>query len=419
MSQIVINSLKAYVGFFRVFSDHTRKVLVSTVILLAQVALLQVRPALAQELTASARSKILMAHYMPWFEAKPSSKTWGWHWTMNALDPEKLVNGRREIASHYYPLIGPYDSSDVHVLEFHLLTMKLAGIDGVIVDWYGLTDFRDYAMLHRNTARLLHAAEQLKMKFAICYEDQTITALDSDKRLARNDRVSHAVSEINWLGNYWFQSPSYLKLDGKPVLLSFGLNGLSDDEWTECLKKVETPLVYFSQQKKRQLAIGGFDWPIPSQAEESLKRFEVESKQWTESIPVTYPRFVDFYEQAKVGKSYGKLPDDGGKRYANMLKSAMESKANIIQIATWNDWSEGTMIEPSVEFQYRELETTLAMAKEYGMQKIDVGREDLRLPLQLLERRRKDSTVENRIACNKIALLILEGKLDEARASLQ
>ncbi len=77
------------------------------------------------------------------------------------------------------------------------------------------------------------------------------------------------------------------------------------------------------------------------------------------------------------------------------------------------------MIEPSVEFQYRELETTLAMAKEYGMQKIDVGREDLRLPLQLLERRRKDSTVENRIACNKIALLILEGKLDEARASLQ
>lgn len=54
--------------------------------------------------------------------------------------------------------------------------MKLAGIHGVIVDWYGLTDFRDYAILHRNTTRVLEAAERLKMKFVICYEDQTILA---------------------------------------------------------------------------------------------------------------------------------------------------------------------------------------------------------------------------------------------------
>ena len=52
--------------------------------------------------------------------------------------------------------------------------MKLAGIDGVIVDWYGLTDYRDYAVLHRNTTRMLQQCERLKMKFVICYEDQTI-----------------------------------------------------------------------------------------------------------------------------------------------------------------------------------------------------------------------------------------------------
>ena len=28
---------------------------------------------------------------------------------------------------------------------------ELAGIDGVIVDWYGLKRFRDYPLLHRNT----------------------------------------------------------------------------------------------------------------------------------------------------------------------------------------------------------------------------------------------------------------------------
>lgn len=415
----MIISGERFADVFCAFSANARKDVASLMILLVLAALLQVRPAIAQETTANVAVTTLMVHYMPWFEAKTTSQNWGWHWTMNAFDPEKVINGKREIAAHYCPLIGPYDSSDIDVLEFHLLTMKLAGIDGVIVDWYGLTNYRDYAMLHRNTTRLLEAAERLKMKFAICYEDQTIPALESGKRLAGNQRVAHAVSEINWLGKYWFQSPSYLRLQGKPVLLSFGQNGLSDDEWTECLEKIETPLVYFSQQKKRQSAIGGFDWPSPSQPEESLKRFASESKQWKEAMPVAYPRFVDYYEQAKVGKSYGNVPEDGGKRYVKMLKSALESKAIIIQIATWNDWSEGTVIEPSVEFQYRELETTLELTKEHGLLKIEVSSEDLRLPLRLFERRRKDTSRDNRASLDRIALLVSEGKLDEARALLQ
>ena len=111
---------------------------------------------------------LILAHYMPWYTAKPFSDHWGWHWTMNHFDPEKQNDGRREIASRYYPLIGPYDSGDPFVLEYHLLLMKLAGIDGVIADWYGLHEFRDYPTLHRNTTRLLEQCERLKMKFAIC-----------------------------------------------------------------------------------------------------------------------------------------------------------------------------------------------------------------------------------------------------------
>src|SRR5205807_732935 len=47
------------------------------------------------------------------------------------------ANGHRQIASNYYPLIGPYASSDPNLIEYHLLLMKLSGIDGVLVDWYG------------------------------------------------------------------------------------------------------------------------------------------------------------------------------------------------------------------------------------------------------------------------------------------
>ncbi|MBL6714716.1 MAG: hypothetical protein ISQ07_15200, partial [Pirellulales bacterium] len=54
----------------------------------------------------------ILAHVMPWYAAKPISGSWGWHWTMNHFDPERVTNGRREIASALYPVIGPYDSSD-------------------------------------------------------------------------------------------------------------------------------------------------------------------------------------------------------------------------------------------------------------------------------------------------------------------
>jgi hypothetical protein len=30
---------------------------------------------------------------MPWYEAKPFSPDWGWHWTMNHFDPEHADAG--------------------------------------------------------------------------------------------------------------------------------------------------------------------------------------------------------------------------------------------------------------------------------------------------------------------------------------
>src|SRR5687768_13485599 len=60
---------------------------------------------------------LLMAHYMPWYQTPEVTGYWGWHWTMDHFDPSKTdANGRPEIASHYMPLTGPYDSSDPDLL---------------------------------------------------------------------------------------------------------------------------------------------------------------------------------------------------------------------------------------------------------------------------------------------------------------
>ncbi len=358
---------------------------------------------------------LILAHYMPWYTAKPPSDRWGWHWTMNHFDPEMQSDGKRQIASKYYPLIGPYDSGDPHVLEYHLLLMKLSGIDGVIVDWYGLTDFRDYAILHRNTTRLLQQCERLKMKFVICYEDQTIPALVEANRITTADRVPHAAKEFEWLGESWFKSPSYVKLDGKPVLLSFGHAGLTNDEWSQCLSRLEPPVSYFSQDIRRNGAIGGFGWPSPKAGMQQVDRFLTESSNWSAAIPAAFPRFDDIYREAKVNEGYPQLPDNNGRTLQSTLDKALKSKAPIIQIATWNDWGEGTQIEPSVEFGYRDLEFLQKALKK----DIDPGTaHDLNtFPYQILRLRRLNDVDQETI--DGIVQCVCSGKWEAARTKLE
>ncbi|MCA9161628.1 MAG: hypothetical protein KDA62_01565 [Planctomycetales bacterium] len=357
----------------------------------------------------------MLAHYMPWYEAAPEQGQWGWHWTMNHFDPNR-EDERRAIASHYYPAIGPYDSGDAKVIEYHLLLMKIAGIDGVIVDWYGREEFRDYALLHRNTARLIEQANRLRMRVVICYEDQTIPALVEANRIAADQRVAHAIADLEWLQANWFKEKCYLRFYGKPVLLSFGQSGLSDDEWSETLQAVDGSVAYVSQHHRRSSALGAFDWPVPQEGLAAIDRFERESKTWPLAISVAFPRFHDIYAEAQVHASWGHVADKEGATFRDTFLRAVRGKSAVVQIATWNDWGEGTQIEPSREFGWRDLETI----QQYRLQvdqAFPYNRNDLQLPLRLYERRAKSPTPEN-ANLDRLAENLAAGRVQESRRAL-
>ena len=117
------------------------------------------------------------AHYMPWFQTPEFSGYWGNHWTMANKNPEEFINGQRSIASHYYPLIGPYDSNDEHYLEYALVCMKLSGIDGILIDFYGQSQFNDYPQLLVASNAVIEMCEKVGLDFAIVYEDRTIKSI--------------------------------------------------------------------------------------------------------------------------------------------------------------------------------------------------------------------------------------------------
>src|SRR5271156_5344494 len=166
-----------------VWSQADKSILIVKVGILF-MAWMTVMLALILPATAQICTKPIMVHYMPWFQSPYSlgAGNWGYHWTMNHFNPNVInaTNGENEVASWYYPLIGPYDSSDPAVLEYHVLLMKLSGIDGVIVDWYGTDNYYDYGVNNQRTLEILAYAQKAGLKFSLCYEDATIRAEIND-----------------------------------------------------------------------------------------------------------------------------------------------------------------------------------------------------------------------------------------------
>lgn len=367
-------------------------------------------------LAATAPKPLVLAHYMPWYAAKPVSAEWGWHWTMGKLNPDARQNGRREAASHYRPLIGLYDSGDPQALECQVLLMKFAGIDGVLVDWYGLIDHFDYAVNHRNTERLFTTIQRAGMKFALVYEDQTVTQLIKGGKFKAEDTLDQGKRLMQWVEKTWFRTPQYVKQNGRPIFLVFGPQYYAEGDWPKLFEGLSPQPAFFTlHHRKGNAAIGAYDWPLPKGGDEGSDReragFMTRAKDWSAFIPVAYPRFHDFYKEAGVHESWGRINDHDGRTYERTLREALGSGAPIVQIATWNDWGEGTGIEPTEEFGYRDLETTRRLR---GMSKYTAV--DLRLPIRLYQLQKTKGSDAKKL--EEVSRLLFADRVKEARKRL-
>ena len=333
-----------------------------------------------------------MVHYMPWYASKPVSGEWGWHWTMNHFDPDTIADdGRREIASHYYPLIGPYDSNDPHALECHVLLMKFAGIDGAIIDWYGIKDHRDYAAIHRNTKHLIAYIKKAGLSFAICYEDQTIKHLVNDGVLRESEALNHGQEVLRWMQDHWFVADEYAKVAGRPLLLVFGPQYFKGASWKELFSGLPQPPHFYTLNTLQEGADGIFGWPPVHDGRvvsPAAWRTYLGQLYKQGGVGTAFPKFHDIYEEAGVRESYGYLDDQEGTVFGETLELA-GARASLIQIVTWNDYGEGTIIEPTIEFGYRYLEALQNYRRKHAGKTFPYSAEDLRLPIALYQLRQQ------------------------------
>ena len=131
--------------------------------------------------------------------------------TMANRNPDRILsNGKREIASYYYPLIGPYDSSDPDYLEYALTCIKLAGIDGILIDYYGKWNFNDYTQLLDATNAVVNLCEKLGLNFGLVYEDRTIQSILDQ---GFSNKIDLARGDLIYMNENYFNRDNYFKLN--------------------------------------------------------------------------------------------------------------------------------------------------------------------------------------------------------------
>ena len=293
-------------------------------------------------------------HYMPWFETPQTSDNgrWGLHWTManqnpNIVDP---ATGKRQIAAHYYPLIGPYASSDPAVIEYHLLLLKYAGIDGVLLDFYG-NGTNDLPLILRNTNALVPRTADVGLGFGVVFEDQFAATL------------ADATANMRYVGTNYFSRPNYLQANNRPLVLTFGPQKYqAPAQWTQILAALPTPptflTLWYQSEEAGANAAGEFNWIYSDFLPGLTNFYQNRVPRLGTAAGVAYPGFDTFYAQGGWGGPTFVIPQNDGQTLTQTLALATQYRDRLafVQLATFNDFGEGTMLEPTQEFGFSALE---------------------------------------------------------------
>lgn len=297
----------------------------------------------AQQALQKSDSRKIYVHMMPWFE------TPGYHWD--------------NVGRHYNPQIGPYHSGDYKVIEYQLLLMKYAGIDGVILDWPGRSTMHaDLPVNAENTDQIIDQTAKFGLEFAVCFEDQYA------------GDVNDAINSMHWVRDHYFNRPNHIKIDGAPALFVFGPQKIAAGDWPAVLGATGTDPAFFSLWYNNGAGgarDGTYAW-IYSDALTGVRNYYDRTDQGSK-IGVLYPGFNAAYPNGAPGWGVGyDLMGDTFTALYNLSKGVGQA----VQIATWNDYTEGTMIEPTNEFGYKYL-TTLQklLGVTYGQGELEIVRQ--------------------------------------------
>ena len=306
-----------------------------------------------ERLSARNTPREILAFYYGWYATPQFSGHWA-HW------PEGITD---------QPEIGPYDSHDPKVVENAVHQAKAAGITGLIVSWWRKDDFQDQGM-----PVILAAAEKAGLKVSIYYE--VAKPRQSPSPLATAEEL------VDLLKRY-ANDPAWLRAGGKPVVFVYSraLNELHLSAWAQVISRVKHSYsreVCFVGDEISTAATKVFDGihsynPTGQTAGLSIDGIRAWARtaypKWvaTAGRRISCVTVIPGYDDTKLNRPAPRPTTSRheGQTYRVLWEEALAAQPDWILITSWNEWHEGSEIEPSRENGDRELKSTREFADKF------------------------------------------------------
>ena len=277
--------------------------------LLALVLLLAM-PGSAVAAPAPARSAIF---FYPWYSTPRHDGRYD-HWAQGGHAPPF------DIASAFFPMRGPYSSDDPHVLGAQMKDIADSGVDEVVSSWWGRgsqEDERLPAVMRAAKRRGLEVALQLEP-----YPGRTIDSIAADLVYIRSLGVRdvYVYRTMDFTPEEWnrvTRQPTGLRLFGQTNLVRFAARAGFAGFYTYDI--VIYDAAKFDRLCRQARALGILCAP---------------------SVGPGYDAAAATGDPQVKDRLFGAT-------YDSMWNAALHAGADLVTITSYNEWSEGTQIEPA------------------------------------------------------------------------
>ena len=324
---------------------HLRRFL-HCLVLLCSLTLLQVMPMRAAEIPNTPK---VLAFYYTWYGTPDLQGHWV-HWNEGGRNPDRLDSqGWPEIgATHHPPRL--YDSNDPETIRQHLKLAADSGIDVFVSTWWRQGDYHDKAF-----RKVIREAENSPVKLTVYYE--TVPAVGASEK---EQLIEGVVNDLRYILDSYADSPAFFKVDGKPVIFVYGrtLAQMDRESWMEAVRRIKDshPVILIGDSASPDwLTVfdGLHDYnPVGavvagSDMQEYYQRRVSACRSAGKIAAVTV---IPGYDDSRIGRTTPIVADrEESVLYRRLWAQAIRSSPDWILITSFNEWHEGSEIEPSRE----------------------------------------------------------------------